>query len=332
MTSVSLLVINYRSSALAADAITTARAASSRPLQTIVVDNSVDAAEADALRAVADVVVASPRNVGYAAGINAGRRFCDGDVIVVSNPDVRFGESSIDRLIDADAAVAGPALFWDDAYRWMLPPAELHTRREVIDRVFAGRSRTWARRRDRKRFLNRVAFWSLDRTVGIEALSGAVMAIRSSAFDAVGGFDERFPLYFEENDFLRRMKGEILYVPAAPCRHLYNQSAAGSAEAASLYARSELLYLRKWGGAFARRFETNLRATSAPEGGDCDDFVLEASPLANFETAAGHFGSDLSDVSDDIWSTYGGDVLYLRAVERSTGRVLRSWTKARISA
>jgi len=331
MTAVSLLVINYRSSALAADAIATARAASSRPLQTVVVDNSVDPAEADALRGIADVVIVSPRNVGYAAGINAGRRSCDGDVIVVSNPDVRFGENSIDKLVDANAAVAGPALFWDDAYCWMLPPAELHTRWEVIDRVLASRSRAWARRRDRRRFLQRVAFWSLDRTTCVRALSGAVMAIRASAFDAAGRFDERFPLYFEENDFLRRVKGDIVYVPSARCRHLYNQSAAGSSEAASLYARSELLYLRKWGGAFAKRFEGTHQPPSAT-GGAGDDIVLEASPLASFETAAGHFGSDVADVSDDIWNAYRGDVLYLRAVDMRTGRVLQSWTKARIPA
>jgi N-acetylglucosaminyl-diphospho-decaprenol L-rhamnosyltransferase len=327
MTSVSLLVINYCSSALAADAIATARAASSKALQVIVVDNSVDSAEADALRGVADAVIASPRNVGYAAGINAGRKFCDGDVIVVSNPDVRFGDRSIDRLADANAAVAGPALFWDDAHRWMLPPAELHRRSEVIDRVAASRSRAWARRRARRRFLERVSFWSLDCTTPVRALSGAVMAIRATAFDAIGGFDERFPLYFEENDFLRRVRGDILYVPAARCRHLYNQSAAGSPEAALLYARSELLYLRKWGGAFAKHFEGELAATSV-DGGDSDDIVIEASPLANFETAAGTF-SPATDISDDIWSTYRGDVLYLRTVDRRTGRVVRSWTKAR---
>ena len=47
MTSIALLVVNYRSSALALDAIRTARAASSRPLQVVAVDNSVDSAEAD---------------------------------------------------------------------------------------------------------------------------------------------------------------------------------------------------------------------------------------------------------------------------------------------
>ncbi|HEV7425344.1 MAG TPA: glycosyltransferase [Thermoanaerobaculia bacterium] len=330
MTSVSLLVINYRSSALAADAIATARAASSRPLQVVVIDNSVDAAEADALRGTADIVLASPSNLGYARGINAGRHLCDGDVIVVSNPDVLFGEKSIDRLIDANAAVAGPALFWDDAHRWTLPPADLHTRREVIDRVIASRSRAWARRRARRRFLERVAFWSLDRTTPVRALSGAVMAIRAHAFDAVGGFDERFPLYFEENDFLRRVKGDVLYVPAARCRHLYNQSAAGSPDAASLYARSELLYLRKWGGAIARRFERNLQPERAAGEKGERDVVIEASPLPNFETAAGHLGGNIADVPHDVWSAYRGDVLYLRAVERQSGRVLRSWTKVRI--
>jgi hypothetical protein len=189
----------------------------------------------------------------------------------------------------------------------------------------------WTRRRSRQRFTDRVAFWSLDRTIAVDALSGAVMAIRASAFDAAAGFDERFPLYFEENDFLRRVRGGVVYVPSARCRHLYNQSAAGSAEAAALYARSEMLYLRKWGGAFAKRFERGQSASEAA-GGESGDIVIEASPLASFETAAGHFGSDVTEVSDEIWSSYRGGVLYLRTVDRRTGRVLRTWTKARIPA
>jgi GT2 family glycosyltransferase len=330
MTSISLLVINYHTAALAVDAIRTARAASSRPLQVVAIDNSVDTREADALRDVADNVIAASRNLGYAAGINEGRRACDGDIIVVSNPDVRFGESSIDRLVDVDAAVAGPAFFWDDAHQWMLPPAELQTRSEVIDRVIASRSRAWARRRDRRRFLGRVAFWSIDRPARVRALSGAVMAIRASAFDAAGGFDERFALYFEENDFLRRVRGDIVYVPSARCRHLYNQSAGGSPEAASLYARSEMLYLRKWGGAFAKRFERPLMAAEATPGSlTSANIIVEASPLANFETAAGHFG-EVTDVSEDVWSAYQVDVLSMRAVDRATGAVLRSWANARI--
>jgi N-acetylglucosaminyl-diphospho-decaprenol L-rhamnosyltransferase len=331
MTSVALLVVNYRSSALAIDAIRTARAASGRPLHVVAVDNSVDPAEAGALRGAADVVIASPSNAGYAAAINAGRRACDADLIVVSNPDVRFAPGAIDALVDGGAAVAGPALFWDDGYRWLLPPAELHTRGEIIDRAVASRWRMWAARRGRRRFRARLAFWELERTTRVRAISGAVMAIRAKAFDDAGGFDERFHLYFEESDFLRRVRGEIAYVPAARCRHLYNQSAAGSAEAAAAYAQSERDYLRKWGGTFAKRFEREIdvgRALnpSAEEG----ESITEASPLATFETAAGCLTGE-RDIPDDVWRVYRGDALYMRALTRA-GSILRTWTRTRIPA
>ena len=339
MTSVALLVVNYRSSALAIDAMRTARTATARPLQVVAVDNSVDPAEAEALREAADVVIASPRNAGYAAAINAGRRACDAEVIVVSNPDVRFAAGALDALAGAGTAVAGPALFWDDTHQWLLPPSELHTLSETLDRAAGSRSQGWARRRDRRRFLARAAFWSLRRTTPVRAISGAVMAIRATAFDLAGGFDERFRLYFEENDFFRRVRGEIAYVPAARCRHLYNQSAAGSQEAAAAYAESEMEYLRKWNGflgPLAKRWERPAMAlalSGEPPLIDRDDVVIEASPLPNFETAAGHFpppNQHHVDVPAEVWSVYRGDVLYLRAMERASGNPLAAWCKARI--
>src|SRR5204863_2007453 len=133
------------------------------------------------LRSAADVVIASSGNAGYAGAINAGRRSCDADVIVVSNPDVLFAAGAIDALVDAGTAVAGPALFWDDAHRWLLPPAELQTRHEVIDRALASRWRAWAERRDRRRARARLEFWQLERTTRVSAISGAVMAIRAKA-------------------------------------------------------------------------------------------------------------------------------------------------------
>ncbi|HEY6141258.1 MAG TPA: glycosyltransferase [Thermoanaerobaculia bacterium] len=319
-TPVSLLVVNFRSAALALDAIRSAREGTHNPLQVVVVDNSD---EADALRGAADVYVAMGRNAGYAAAINRGRKECDGEVIVAANPDVIFARDAIDALAEANAAVAGPALFWDDAHEWLLPPAELHTRSEVLGRSLATRSRAFARWRDRRRIRARIAFWSLTETTPMRALSGAVMAIRASTFDDAGGLDERFPLYFEENDFLRRVRGDIVYVPSARVRHLYNQSAGESPEAAAFYALSEMAYLKKWGGLLWKRLEgrtpcapTGRGARRAPVG----ELLVEISPLPDFETAAGTF--------TNIWpialpkEIRAHTELYLRAVDRSTARVL----------
>src|ERR1043166_48584 len=99
----SLLLVNYRSSALAREAIRPARGATAEKLQVVVVDNSCDAAEADALRPHADAMIVSATNRGYAGAINDGRPKCDGDVLVVCNPDVTFGAGSVDALATATA-------------------------------------------------------------------------------------------------------------------------------------------------------------------------------------------------------------------------------------
>jgi GT2 family glycosyltransferase len=331
---ISLLIVNYRSAALAAEAIRTARASTTSRLQVVVVDNSCDSAEADALRVHADNVIVSETNRGYAGGINLGRPACAGETIVVSNPDVTFAPDAIDLLQDAlrDAAVAGPAFFWDEAHRWMLPPGDLNTGPEKLDEVLASRSSVWREQRDARRFRKRVAFWSLQQTTRTRMLSGAVMAIRAADFDRAGGFDERFPLYFEESDFLRRIaaiRRPIVYVPAARCRHLFNQSASQVAgEAAARYAQSELRYLEKWNGPFVARtlkkIERPLPAFDAqpvrlPLQIDRDDVVIEASPLATFATAAGHFPTSREiDVPREILRSLRGD-LYLRVVQRGTG-------------
>ena len=59
--------------ALAVEAIRSARAATTAPLQVIVVDNSVDRREADVLRAHRDILLPPDTNLGYAGGITAAR-------------------------------------------------------------------------------------------------------------------------------------------------------------------------------------------------------------------------------------------------------------------
>jgi GT2 family glycosyltransferase len=338
----SLVVVNYKTASLAAEAIRSARAASSAPLQVVVVDNSVDEVQADALRPHADILIASVENRGYAAAINQARRACDGDVLLVCNADVKFERQAIDRLLDADAAVAGPALFWDDAFEWRLPPSELHTAAQTLDRALATRSAMWRRRRDRRRVLQRIGFWKLRNPTPTRAISGAVMAVRTRTFDRLGGFDEQFRLYFEENDFLRRAGDGIVYVPTARCRHLYNQSAALSPEAAATYARSESEYLRKWNGAWLaqvakklerRPVEADVQPLPESLRVDREDVIVEASPLPDFDTAAGHFPARPAvQIPAEVWAAYRGRVLYLRVVQRDTGEVVAMYAKARIPA
>jgi GT2 family glycosyltransferase len=345
----SLLVINYRSSALAAEAVRSARAASNDPLQVVVVDNSEDPQEIEHLRASgADEIVAAPRNLGYAGGINLGRPRCRGEFLVIANPDVVFRESAISELIDRvrrGAAVTGPRLVWDQAGRWTLPPADMPTLASKGAEVLASWSRSAAAARERDRIRDRIRFWRRTEPAAVDAISGAVLAMRAAVFDRAGGFDERYFLYFEEMDFLRRVSADaprlIEYVPAAVVRHLYSQSAGAAGDASRRYPESEQIFYRRWYGSFGERLMKLGRPPAAdrsvPDELPLDASVevpaspssvlVELSPLPDFHSAAGSFvNGGPVQVPAEIREAYRGDRLFLRLVDPGTLQILRSVT------
>ena len=334
-----LVIINYWSAALTTVATASARRTSSNPLEVVVIDNSCDSGELSALQeAGADRVIAAPSNLGYAGGINLALSRTSADEIVISNPDIEFFAASIDRLfsaLDSRFELAGPKFVWDREGNWILPPAQVARPGTLVDEVLSSWSRGWSRMSSRRRLGARVAFWRTERPTGVEAISGAVMAFRRSLVEKIGSFDERFRLYFEEIDFQRRMdekRAGIVYVPGAVCRHLYNQSAASTRDAAAFFEESEAAYHQKWGSGLIHRatrpwrrpgrrdeFEERDPAAEIRLPGGMSRFLAEASPLADFRSAAGSFLSSPSLLFPrEIWDSYRAPELFLRIVNRET--------------
>lgn len=348
MPDLSLVIVNYFSAELARQAIESARRTTQAALQVIVVDNSMNCDEAARLESVgADELIVAPDNDGYSGGANRGVAVASTPVVVVSNPDVVFGEACLDRLADqvsGDVAIAGPAFHWDTEGRWLLPPTDVLGFGEVLARVLSSRFQLAAVRRDRARTKHRVDFWRNDRTRPVEAVAGAVMAIDREKLNGIGGFDTDFELYFEEIDLARRLRArgwQVLYVPEAACRHLYNQSAAFDSNAAEKFARSEQRYLRKWSpGALPLRAMVASRSAADEESTfhqvapdepielpsietPC---LIEASPYPSFDSAAGCFAAAESvRFPEDIWSLWGMESLYLRVLDPETIMVTRRY-------
>lgn len=337
-----LLLINFRSADLTRRAIQSARASSSDPLEVIVVDNS---RETETLGSVgAELVIASPRNLGFAGGINLGATRANGDVLIIANPDVVFQSEAIDRLADSlrgDVGMSGPRLSWDEAGEWIMPPAESHGRGAKLSEALSTRWRGWNARRARQRLRRRMEFWSLNAPARVDAISGAVMCLRRDTLKMLGGFDERYPLYFEEIDFMRRLRrrgSAIEYQPAARCRHLYNQSAGQTTGAQTSYVASEEIFHRRWSGGW---FVSLVgRIAVAPIGSEPladgtslgvridqpETVLIEASPLRNFDVAVGHFPRTREVVvPSEIWRDYRGEHLYLRVVDRNSLEVRREY-------
>ena len=172
-------------------------------------------------------LVRNARNRGFGAAVNQAVARTAAPRLLILNPDCRIGSGAAAALgaaLGADGAcgLAGPAVLGDDGVvqgsargdpdmltglfgrssplRRLLPGAAA-ARHNVRDADLAGAGPGGA---------------------CVDWVSGACMLVRRSAFDAVGGFDERYFLYREDADLCRRLrKGgwSVRYVPAARVRH-----------------------------------------------------------------------------------------------------------------
>jgi len=78
--------------------------------------------------------------------------------------------------------------------------------------------------------------------IQLKQICGACMLIPRSVFEEVGGFDERFFLYFEDLDILRRIKEKYIAVETdAKVWHKGGRSTGGPKSLLSRYH-----YLRSW--------------------------------------------------------------------------------------
>ena len=94
---------------------------------------------------------------------------------------------------------------------------------------------------------------SHDTVRDVDWLLGAALCIRRAAWEAVGGFDEGYGMYFEEVDFCRRVRdhgGRVQLVPSAHVVHVGGASTRAYRDAlARRYFSSRARYHRLHHGA-----------------------------------------------------------------------------------
>jgi N-acetylglucosaminyl-diphospho-decaprenol L-rhamnosyltransferase len=209
----------------------------------IVVDNGSTDGTIELVRACGSELelIAWPENRGYAPAVNEAVAAARGDDVLLLNPDVEAPTPEGVRTLAAfaaahpRAAVVAPRLLYPDGR------PQPSARRFPSLLAMLGSLRAAARFTPAKRSYDDYVSpsWASSHTP-VDWVIGAAMLLRRAAFDAVGGWDERFFLYMEDADYCRRCWRaglETWLVPSVSVRHGYARASSTEASVFGSAAR-----------------------------------------------------------------------------------------------
>jgi len=169
-------------------------------------------------------VVENEDNRGFGRANNQAFGLTRAPLVFLLNPNTEVTPGAIDRLIRTvrsgpRVGAAGPKLLNADGSLqvsvWRNPPAawEMLLTGLQLHRLLPRRVRGELLLADH---------WDYSRRRAVEMLSGAAVLVRREVIDEVGGFDERFHMYGEDNEWCLRMVRagwELVFEPEAVVMH-----------------------------------------------------------------------------------------------------------------
>jgi N-acetylglucosaminyl-diphospho-decaprenol L-rhamnosyltransferase len=245
----SAVIVNYDSWPYTLRCIEALEESGGDELEVIVVDN--EGGSAPELPAGVRLVPA-PENLGFGRAANRGMEAAGGDLIVLINPDSLVGPGFFERVRGCfeqrpEVGIAAPKVLDSDG------ELQLSARREVgpLSGIL-GRTSLLTRLFPESPAVRRMfpALRELVEPTPVDWVSGACMVLKREALEQVGGFDERFFMYFEDADLCRRMRGMgwlVCYLPELEVTHLTGKSTRSKPLALWRLHKSAFLYHRKHG-------------------------------------------------------------------------------------
>lgn len=202
--------------------------------------------------------ISSPVNLGMGAGNNLGARSAAGDFLLILNPDTELHNNAIKVMLDhlksdAQSGIIGPKLIYPDGERQTSCYQFPNLLMPFFRRTFLGRLMP--------RYLHSYLMTDsdFDEVQKVEGwIMGSCLMLRADLFRKLGGFDERFFMYFEDTDLCKRISRsglDVIYQPNAVVIHHHGRASAKNHwlwsiltnRMARIHLASYLNYFFKWG-------------------------------------------------------------------------------------
>ncbi|MGM0218213.1 glycosyltransferase family 2 protein [Enterococcus sp. AZ126] len=197
----------------------------------------------------------SGENKGFGYGHNQVLKKASTSYAVIFNPDVLITKDALDEMIqrikedEQSAAVCPKVLNSDGTTQYLV--------RQKLD-VFDYMLRFVPFESIKKLFDKRLSYYECrdlpeDQTTYIKMGSGCFMVIDINKFNQINGFDERYFMYFEDNDLCMsfgKAGYKILYTPFETVIHLYEKGAHKNKKLFKIFLQSMIKFFNKWGWRF----------------------------------------------------------------------------------
>lgn len=214
-----------------------------------VVDNLSDDGTAEHIKKEYSAVrVVEPgTNKGFGSGHNVVLSELDSDYHCVINPDISISDDVITKMVEymqahPEIGLLSPRICFPDGRNQILGK-----RNPKIKYLAASRMRDES---NPSAELREYAMLDEDLTVPceIENATGCFMMFRTELFKKIGGFDERYFMYFEDCDITRtvRKTAKAVYYPEAIVYHVWGRESKKNFRLMLVQICSMFKYFIKW--------------------------------------------------------------------------------------
>ncbi|MDT2756578.1 glycosyltransferase family 2 protein [Enterococcus asini] len=194
-------------------------------------------------------------NAGFGHGHNENLLHRQGDYALICNPDIVLEKADLDVMLQKIQAQPKVVAVFPSVYNSDGTPQYLVRKQLAVFDYFLRFMPSQRLKRAFSKRLQEFECRDLSETEDsfIKMGSGCLMLVDLAKYQAIGGFDERFFMYFEDNDLCLRLgsKGDrLLYTPAAKIIHHYGKGSHRSFKLFVIFMQSMFKFFNKWGWRF----------------------------------------------------------------------------------
>lgn len=216
MKTISIITLTFNSEVYIKNYLNSLKEYLPKESEVILVDNGSDDKTLDIVKEYSFIkVIANRNNLGFAKGCNLGAKLAEVEYLFFLNPDCKLINNSLNSLLEyiyknPNVGIVAPKLMQSEV---VIQPTvrKLPSVLGAVKEYYLGIKNSY------EAFVPKG-----ENPQKVESVVGAAILIRKEIFEKVGGFDEKFFMYYEDLDLclrVRKLGFNIVYFPRATILH-----------------------------------------------------------------------------------------------------------------